>query len=133
MTDILVLTLTLLIAWGAYTLVGKNSNEKSKGVLSLAYIFCIMTAMEYYQEGIAGCIVILSISLALIFLRYLWKSGHKLPWTITLLAEWTFPIVFYDTLDRFSGLSSGICLAITLASTLIGLGIIVFIIFKQEK
>ena len=47
MTDILVLTLTLLIAWGAYTLVGKNSNEKSKGILSLAYIFCIMTAMEY--------------------------------------------------------------------------------------
>lgn len=91
MTDILVLTLTLLIAWGAYTLVGKDSNEKSKGILSLAYIFCIMTAMEYYQGGIAGCIVILSISLALIFLRYLWKSGHKLPWTITLLAEWTFP------------------------------------------
>lgn len=110
MTDILVLTLTLLIAWGAYTLVGKNSNEKSKGILSLAYIFCIMTAMEYYQGGIAGCIIILSISLALIFLRYLWKSGHKLPWTITLLAEWTFPIVFYNTLDRFSGLSSGICL-----------------------
>ena len=133
MTDILVLTLTLLIAWGAYTLVGKNSNEKSKGILSLAYIFCIMTAMEYYQGGIAGCIVILSISLALIFLRYLWKSGHKLPWTITLLAEWTFPIVFYNTLDRFSGLSSRICMAITLASTLIGLGIIVFIIFKQEK
>ena len=133
MTDILVLTLTLLIAWGAYTLVGKNSNEKSKGILSLAYIFCIMTAMEYYQGGIAGCIVILSISLALIFLRYLWKSGHKLPWTITLLAEWTFPFVFYNTLDRFSGLSSGICLAITLATTLIGLGIIVFIIFKQEK
>ncbi len=133
MTDILVLTLTLLIAWGAYTLVGKNSNEKSKGILSLAYIFCIMTAMEYYQGGIAGCIIILSISLALIFLRYLWKSGHKLPWTITLLAEWTFPIVFYNTLDRFSGLSSGICMAITLASTLIGLGIIVFIIFKQEK
>ena len=59
MTDILVLTLTLLIAWGAYTLVGKNSNEKSKGILSLAYIFCIMTAMEYYQGGIAGCIIIL--------------------------------------------------------------------------
>lgn len=133
MTDILVLTLTLLIAWGAYTLVGKDSNEKSKGILSLAYIFCIMTAMEYYQGGIAGCIIILSISLALIFLRYLWKSGHKHPWTITLLAEWTFPIVFYNTLDRFSGLSSGICMAITLASTLIGLGIIVFIIFKQEK
>lgn len=133
MTDILVLTLTLLIAWGAYTLVGKDSNEKSKGILSLAYIFCIMTAMEYYQGGIAGCIIILSISLALIFLRYLWKSGHKLPWTITLLAEWAFPIVFYNTLDRFSGLSSGICMAITLASTLIGLGIIVFIIFKQEK
>ena len=133
MTDILVLTLTLLIAWGAYTLVGTNSNEKSQCILSLAYIFCIMTAMEYYQGGIAGCIVILSISLALIFLRYLWKSGHKLPWTITLLAEWTFPIVFYNTLDRFSGLSSGICLAITLATTLIGLGIIVFIIFKQEK
>lgn len=30
MTDILVLTLTLLIAWGAYTLVGKDSNEKAK-------------------------------------------------------------------------------------------------------
>lgn len=133
MTDILVLTLTLLIAWGAYTLVGKNSNEKSKGILSLAYIFCIMTAMEYYQGGIAECIVILSISLAIIFLRYLWKSGHKLPWTITLLAEWTFPIVFYNTMDKFSGLSSGICMAITLASTLTGLGIIVFIIFKQEK
>ena len=54
MTDILVLTLTLLIAWGAYTLVGKDSNEKSKGILSLAYIFCIMTAMEFYQGGLVG-------------------------------------------------------------------------------
>lgn len=123
----------LLIAWGAYTLVGKDSKEKSKGILSLAYIFCIMTAMEFYQGGLVGCIIILGIALAMICLRYLWKSGHKLPWTITLLAEWTFPIVFYNTLDKFSGLASGICMAITLASTLIGLGIIVFIIFKQEK
>ena len=47
MTDILVLTLTLLIAWGAYTLVGKDSKEKSKGILSLAYIFQ-MTSMPLY-------------------------------------------------------------------------------------
>ena len=67
MTDILVLTLTLLIAWGAYTLVGKDSKEKSKGILSLAYICCIMTAMEFYQGGLVGCIIILGIALAMMF------------------------------------------------------------------
>ena len=117
MTDILVLILVLLIAWGAYTLVGKEANDKSKGLLSLTYIFSIMTGMKFYQGGLVGCIIILGIALAIICLRYLWKSEHKLPWTITLLAEWTFPIVFYNTLDKFSGLSSGICLAITLALT----------------
>ena len=91
MTDILVLTLTLLIAWGAYTLVGKNSNEKSKGILSLAYIFCIMTAMEFYQGGLVGFIIILGIALAMICLRYLWKSGHKLPWTIPFLPNGPSP------------------------------------------
>lgn len=91
MTDILVLILVLLIAWGAYTLVGKEANDKSKGLLSLTYIFSIMTGMEFYQGGLVGCIIILGIALAMICLRYLWKSGHKLPWTIPLLAEWTFP------------------------------------------
>lgn len=133
MTDVLVLILVLLIAWGAYTLVGKEANEKSKGLLSLTYIFCIMTAMEYYHGSVVGCIIILCIAAGILGYRFLLKGGNKLPWSISLLAEWALPIVLYHTLDKFSGLSSGFCLIITLISILIGFGIFVFIIFKQEK
>lgn len=133
MTDILVLILVLLIAWGAYTLVGKEANDKSKGLLSLTYIFSIMTGMEYYQGSAISCIVILCIAAGILCYRFLTKQGNRLPWSISLLAEWVFPIVLYHTLDKFSGLSSGLCLIITLFSILIGLGIIVLIIFKQEK
>lgn len=133
MTDVLALILVLLIAWGAYTLVGKEANEKSKGLLSLTYIFCIMTAMEYYHGTIIGCTIILCIAASILGYRFLLKRGNKLPWSVSLLAEWTLPIVLYHTLDKFSGLSSGLCLIITLISILIGFGIFVFIIFKQEK
>lgn len=133
MTDLLVLALILLIAWGSYILVGKKANEQAKGLLSLAYIFSIITAMEYYQGGIIGCIIILFISIGILCYRFLLRSGNKTPWSISLLAEWTIPLVLYKTLDRFSNLSTGINLAITLISIIIGAAIITFIIFKQEK
>lgn len=133
MTDLLVLILILLIAWGAYILVGKEANEQAKGLLSLAYIFCIMTAMEYYQGGLVGCIIILVISIGILCYRFLLRSGSKIPWSVSLLAEWTTPLVLYKTLDRFSNLSTGINLTITLISIIIGTAIIVFLIFKQEK
>lgn len=133
MTDLLVLILTLLIAWGAYTLIGKEANERAKGLLSLAYIFCIMTAMEYYQGGIIGCIIILAICIGILCFRFLLRSGNKMPWSVSLLAEWATPIVLYQALEKYTELSSGFILTITLVSTFTGMAIIVFIIFKQEK
>jgi len=133
MTDLLVLILTLLIAWGAYTLIGKEANERTKGLLSLVYIFCIMTAMEYYHGSIIGCIIILAICIGILCFRFLLRSGNKMPWSLSLFAEWAIPLVLYQTLEKYTELSSGFSLAITLISTIAGMAIIVFIIFKQEK
>ncbi len=133
MTEILILILIMAIIWGLYLLADTSKKTIAKEMVSMVYIFGLLILFEYYDGILWSYLVFLLLCALILVFRFLTRRRKVIHWVVSSFALWGLILGSYESLVKFSGLSRFLCLLLVLLGVLLSFGLLVYIIFKQEK